>query len=80
MELDEALLTARDGIKALFADADAQGWTVYRITSDLKVRMWCPCDRRHCQWFDANPDTEDYEERHRAFLERRTCWEEGGSE
>jgi len=80
LTLKDALDGATPEVKALFTDAEAQGWKVVRVTSDLEVRMACSCSKRHNKWFNARPATPGYEERYRLLLVRRTCWQEGGSE
>jgi len=64
-------------VEKLFADAEAKGWSFSRVTSDLRVRMHCPCTDEHNMWFDARPETSGYEARQRLLLTRRTCWREG---
>lgn len=80
LTLDDALAGASSAIKALFEDADKQGWEAGRVTADYQVRMHCPCPRQHNQWFDVRPETHEYEARHRSLLAQRTCWREGGGE
>lgn len=80
LTLTDALEGATGEIKQLLLDADARGWYVGRVTSDLRMRMHCPCSRRHNMWFNARPDTPGYAERHRLLLAQRSCWEEGDSE